>query len=219
MHHHTGLVAMFLRDDVLVERSRNALEQLAVKHRMNILRCYARTFGAWIAKSRGRYEQAVVAYQDGLTAIEATGTRIWMPFHLCGLAESLGACDRHDEALHTLEQALRQAEQTGERWCVPELWRVRGELMLARPHADHDEAMRSFVRGLSCAREQLSRLWELRVTMSLARLRLRQGSPRDAAQLLAPICAWFAQGSDTADVIEAQTLLDDLQRSPLGPCT
>ena len=44
----------------------------------------------------------------------------------------------------------------------------------------------------------------------LARLWLRQGK-RDAARaLLAPLYAWFTEGFDTRDLIEAKALLEDL---------
>jgi predicted ATPase len=46
--------------------------------------------------------------------------------------------------------------------------------------------------------------------MSLAHLCRQQGHHDEAAALLAPIYAWFTEGSDTADLKEAKTLLDEL---------
>jgi hypothetical protein len=52
--------------------------------------------------------------------------------------------------------------------------------------------------------------WELRATMSLARL-LRDSDCRDEARsMLAKIYGWFTEGFDTLDLLEAKTLLDEL---------
>jgi hypothetical protein len=39
---------------------------------------------------------------------------------------------------------------------------------------------------------------------------VRPGRTREAHALLAPIYAWFTEGFDTADLIEAKALLDEL---------
>jgi len=50
----------------------------------------------------------------------------------------------------------------------------------------------------------------LRAATRLARLWQRQGK-RDAARaLLAPLYAWFTEGFDRRDLIDAQTLLEEL---------
>jgi predicted ATPase len=46
--------------------------------------------------------------------------------------------------------------------------------------------------------------------MSLARLWQQQGKRAEAYALLAPIYSWFTEGFDTADLQEAQALLDAL---------
>jgi predicted ATPase len=46
--------------------------------------------------------------------------------------------------------------------------------------------------------------------MSLSRLWQQQGKQDEARELLAPVYGWFTEGFDTADLREAQTLLDKL---------
>ena len=46
--------------------------------------------------------------------------------------------------------------------------------------------------------------------MSLARLWQRQGKRAEAYDLLAPVYGWFSEGFDTADLIDAKALLDEL---------
>ena len=51
---------------------------------------------------------------------------------------------------------------------------------------------------------------ELRAAMSLARLWQQQGKQVEARELLAPVYGWFTEGFDTADLQEAQALLEAL---------
>jgi predicted ATPase len=50
----------------------------------------------------------------------------------------------------------------------------------------------------------------LRAATSLARLRRDQGKRAEARDLLAPVYAWFTEGFDTRDLIEAKALLEEL---------
>ena len=56
-----------------------------------------------------------------------------------------------------------------------------------------------------------AKTWELRATMSLARLWRDQGKPQQALELLAPIYNWFTEGFDTLDLKEAKALLEELR--------
>ena len=63
-------------------------------------------------------------------------------------------------------------------------------------------------------REQQARRlwWELRTTVSLARL-LRDTNRRDDARaMLTEIYNWFTEGFDTADLKDARALLDELNQ-------
>jgi predicted ATPase len=72
------------------------------------------------------------------------------------------------------------------------------------------EAEECFLKALEIARRQSGKFLELRAAMSLSRLWRRQGKRREARDLLAPVYNWFTEGFDTADLVEAKTLLDEL---------
>jgi predicted ATPase len=67
-----------------------------------------------------------------------------------------------------------------------------------------------FQKALATARRQQAKSWELRAAMSLSRLWQQQGKRDDARELLAPVYGWFTEGFDTANLQEAQALLDEL---------
>jgi predicted ATPase len=72
------------------------------------------------------------------------------------------------------------------------------------------EAQTSFERAIENARKQGAKSLELRATMSLARLLRDTDRRNEARTMLATIYNWFTEGFDTADLIDAKGLLDEL---------
>ena len=97
-----------------------------------------------------------------------------------------------------------------ERWCEAEIHRIAGEIALISTDSDATKAEAYFERALAVAREQQAKSWELRVTMSMARLWRDQGKLDEARDLLAPVYGWFTEGFDTLDLKQAKALIDAL---------
>ena len=92
---------------------------------------------------------------------------------------------------------------------MPELLRVKGELLLRE--AATDEAEEHFQRALEDARAHEVVGWELRAATSLARLWHARRRTRQARSLLLPVYRRFTEGLDTADLVSAKALLDTLR--------
>ena len=60
------------------------------------------------------------------------------------------------------------------------------------------------------ASDQQARMLELRAAAPLARLWHNQGKRQEAHDLFAPIYDWFTEGFDTADLMDAKALLEEL---------
>jgi predicted ATPase len=101
-------------------------------------------------------------------------------------------------------------ETTKEKWYEAEVHRIAGEIALMSPEPDPAKAEASFERALAVARSQQAKSWELRASMSLARLWRDQGKVQQARELLAPVYGWFTEGFDTPDLKQAKALLDEL---------
>jgi predicted ATPase len=139
------------------------------------------------------------------------GTGLGAPQILCLLAEGLRKVGRHDDALGVLGLGIARAEQQGQHYYEAELHRLRAELLLDMDGNAVEAAEALFSQSLEIARRQEAKTFELRTATSLARLWQRQGK-RDAARaLLAPLYAWFTEGFTTRDLIEAKTLLGELE--------
>src|SRR5262249_21980215 len=97
-----------------------------------------------------------------------------------------------------------------ETWFAAEANRIAGEIALKSPKPDATKAEEYFDRALSVARDRQAKSWELRASVSLARLWRDQGKVQQARELLAPVYGWFTEGFDTCDLKEAKALLQDL---------
>src|SRR5205823_2532044 len=105
-----------------------------------------------------------------------------------------------------------------ERWCVAELLRIKGELILSEGGPDAAEAAEDhFTQALDWARRQGALSWELRAATSLARLWRGQNRTKAAREILAPVYDRFTEGFETTDLNSAKLLLDGLRRSRRQP--
>jgi predicted ATPase len=105
----------------------------------------------------------------------------------------------------------RRHRRTGGRFYEAELYRLRGELLLAPSIDNQAEAETCFHQALDIARRQQAKSLELRAATSLSRLWQQQGKGAAARELLAPIYNWFTEGFDTADLRDAKDLLEELE--------
>ena len=117
---------------------------------------------------------------------------------------------RFDDGLSALTEALAAANENEIGFSKAEMHRLKGELLLRRGDSNAAEAQSCFERAIEIARSQSAKSWELRATMSLARLLDKQGRRDEARTMLADIYGWFTEGFDTADLKDAKALLERL---------
>jgi predicted ATPase len=143
-----------------------------------------------------------------MAAYRAIGAELFMPHYIALLAGACELAGQIEEAVTLLDDGLQIAGRTRERWLEAELNRYKGELLLRQGRAETAEEL--YRKALNIAEEQAAKLWELRATMSLARLRRDQGRRAEARDLLAPVYGWFTEGFGTPDLKDAKALLDEL---------
>ena len=93
-----------------------------------------------------------------------------------------------------LDGALTHIERTGQKAEHAEMLRLKGEALLTRDRSATGEADKCFREALEVARAQEAKWWELRTSVSLARLLRDTGRADEAHQLLAGIYTWFTEG-------------------------
>jgi TOMM system kinase/cyclase fusion protein len=173
-----------------------------------------RAFGSilrgWALVHQGQAQEGIEQIHQGMVDYHATGAELGQTHDLAILAEAHGTLGEPEAGLTRLTEALTLADTTGERWYEPELYRLKGELLLQQNSDNQAEAETCFQHALDIARTQQAKSWELRAATSLARLWQQQGKTQEAHDLLAPVYHWFTEGFDTADLQDAKALLDEL---------
>jgi tetratricopeptide (TPR) repeat protein len=155
-----------------------------------------------------RPQDGVAKLRRALADLESAHSLDARPMLLSWLADAYGKTGKSGKALAILAEALALTENTGDRRYEAEINRLRGELLRGQG-ADAD-AEASFQKSVAVARAQSAKSFELRATMSLARLWRSQGKVEAACEMLAEVYAWFTEGFDTADLQDARALLDEL---------
>ncbi|HEX2041502.1 MAG TPA: hypothetical protein VHF24_02590, partial [Acidimicrobiales bacterium] len=133
----------------------------------------ARVYFGWAQAELGELEIGAKQIRDGLAAMEGTGAWMLHTFFLALLAEAQWRAGRPDQALVSVEEALKLVETTGERFYEAELHRLRGELVLVLSPQEVAQSEREMLEALALAQDQGAGMLELRVADSLRRLGAR----------------------------------------------
>ena len=165
----------------------------------------------WALAQQGQAQEGIEQIHQGLTAWRATGAEEGRPYFLALLAEAYGSMGQPETGLTVLAEALTLMDTTRERVWEPELYRLKGELLLQQNADNQAEAETCFAQAMAIAQNQQAKSWELRAATSLARLWQQQGKRNEARQLLGDVYYWFTEGFDTADLQDAKALLEVLE--------
>jgi predicted ATPase len=202
-------IVLYVGDLAEAERLVAMLLDCSVKHALSTWRALAQCLKGTLLVAR--HDPAGLALlRTGLARLRETGFTFRYTISLAALAQGLGAFGQVAEALTAIDEALDRAHRHEERWCLPELLRIKGELLRLDPQAD-GSAEDCFRDALDEARRQQALSWELRAATSLAKLWHDAGKTAEAKQLLSAVYDRFTEGFETADLRTAKALMDELQ--------
>jgi predicted ATPase/DNA-binding winged helix-turn-helix (wHTH) protein len=200
-------VAILMGDLAAAEELVAQLIDLAERHGLGLWHACGLGLRGWMIAQRGDADAAVSLLHTAVEDIGEGAVGIRYSMFLGWLAEALGDTGRAEEGISAIDEALRRSERNEERWCLPELLRIRGELMLLKKEPSVAAAEDNFLQALGWARRHGALSWELRAAMSLARLRRNQGRTGEGSMLLAAVYDRFTEGFATADLERAKALI------------
>ena len=197
------------REPVEARRLIAKWEATSSNHALPFVNTQARFQRGWALLEEGQADQAVGEMRESIAAISATGAAMGLQHFLCILAQGYGACGMISEGMAVIEEALKFAADTNAKFQYPELLRTKGELLLRL--GPGDRSAENWLRlSLAAAREEGTKMLELRSATRLARLMFDHGKHAQAGDILEPIYAWFTEGFNTPDLLEAKALLAEL---------
>jgi predicted ATPase/DNA-binding winged helix-turn-helix (wHTH) protein len=201
-------IALYIGDLTTADRHVRLAFDLAARHGLEIWTIWAQCFEGILVIKRGDHRAGSQLLQSALEGLPESAFHHHLSLLLAELAAGLGGAGQIDEGLAVVDKALARTEQTEEGWCLAELLRTKGELLLlGRAPTAAEIAEQCFRQALDVARRQGALAWELRAAMSLERFWRGQQRASHARQLLAPVYRRFTEGFETADLIAAKALL------------
>lgn len=163
-----------------------------------------------LAAKRGQPEIGIGPLRSGLAEMKDAMYLLVYPLFRSELAAALGAMGRADDGLTEIDEALSFAVRTDYRWFVPEILRIKGELLALSGSADPALIEDLFRQSMRQASTQQAAYWELSAATSLAALLRRQHRDGEARAALSPVYGRFTEGFSASRVKQAKVLLDQL---------
>jgi len=208
LYHGICRIATMTGDFATADREIAHLIEVAKSLNAHLWETAGRFLKGKLLVERGEFAQGLLVLRDAFE----TGGRTWRlsyPEFKGTLAFGLAGTGRLDEALVALDDAMAAEREDGHGWFAPELLRIKGEVLLQQA-ADRSTAEDCFNQAAQIAHEQGALFWELRVALSVARLRVSQGRRHEARAPLASVYDRFTEGFATADLQAARTMLEGL---------
>jgi predicted ATPase len=207
---------LFRREGQLARERAEAAMTLATEHGFAYWLAFGTAMRGGALAEQGQVEEGIAQMEQGVAAFRDMGTEVGQPHRLGLLAEAYGRVGQIEEGLTVLAEALAMADKNGERNREVELYRLKGEMTLRQsevrgPGSEvQKEAEAYFHKAIALAQRQSAKAWELRAVISLSQLWQRQGKKKEAHEMLLEIYSWFTEGFDTADLKDAEALLEEL---------
>jgi class 3 adenylate cyclase/predicted ATPase len=208
---HASLARVLRRDDAAAWTLANELVALAEEKGSLYWKSYGLMLQGWLFAQTGKPSDALPLATAAIVAIRSTGATAYAPWYMSYVARVHAEIGQFKDAWRCIAEALAAAKTTGEKWCEADIHRIAGDVALMSDQPDAAKAEACFERALSVARKQKAKSFELRATISMARLWRHQNKRQEASDLLKPMISWFTEGSDTSDLTEAKSLLDTLR--------
>ncbi len=200
-------LAFLTGDLAAANRFTTILVEQATRYSLDVWRTYGHCFEGLLLIREGNVEHGLSRMRDAGSDLRQAGFLQYYTPYLGLLAEALAVAGHVAPGLAAIDEALERAERTEERWCLADLLRVKGELLLKNADGDYVAAEGCFQNALKVSREQDALSWELRAALSLSGVRMAQRRRDDARNLLAPVYDRFTEGFGTADLKAATALL------------
>lgn len=199
-------VALHVGDDDLAARMIADLRSVADAHALLFWRAEGACLEGVRKCALGQLDDGLALLGGHIHAFPGNALTVRYVAYVGTLADALSVAGRHEEAAATLAEALGRCERNSELWCLAELLRIKGDILI-RSGARADESDAAYRASLELSRRQGAIAWELRTCMSL--VRLWNGTPRSDESLttLRSVRSTYTEGESSLDLRTADLLL------------
>ena len=173
--HARAFIDIFNRQWEEMQSYAHGIVSLCAEHGLSHWMNCGRVFEGWAAVCGGNVQSGLETLREGLAGWRKAGAKLWLPIFSMMEAEACSKAGCNDDALRAIDRAIAVSAETGERWALAEMLRVKAGLLQSTGLAAVGEVETLLVRSLNTARHQGARGWELRASGDLARFWKEQG--------------------------------------------
>jgi class 3 adenylate cyclase/predicted ATPase len=202
-HYMTSVVHLLRGDAARAFESAEKSFEISQEQRFSLYVILSRISRGRAIGDLGRFEEARAEIALGIDEARRNGLGFMLPMMDGWLADMHARAGENERALSIVEGTLANVgDVTGRSW-ESELHRQRAQILVALNPSKAGEAESYLRKAIEVARGQGAKSLELRAATSLAELWRAQGRLDEARGLLQPICRWFDEGAETADLKRA----------------
>ncbi|MFY9757942.1 MAG: hypothetical protein WAK37_18535, partial [Pseudolabrys sp.] len=203
-HYMTSVVHLLRGDAARALESAEKSFEISQEQRFSLYAILSRISRGRAVGDLGRLGEARAEIALGIEEARRKGIGFMLPMMDSWLADIHAKAGENAHALAIVEQTLTNtSDVTGRSW-ESELHRQRAQILLTLNPSRVSKAESHLKKSIEVARSQSAKSLELRAATSLAELWWTQGRPDEARALLEPICRWFDEGAETADLKRAR---------------
>jgi class 3 adenylate cyclase/predicted ATPase len=203
-HYMTSVVHLLRGDATRAFANAEKSFEVSQEQRFSLYAILSRISRGRAVGDLGRLEEARFEIALGIEEARRNGVGFMLPMMDSWLADMHARTGENAHALAIVEQALANiSDVTGRSW-ESELHRQRAQILLKLNPSRVSKAESHLNKSIEVARSQSAKSLELRAATNLAELWRTQGRSDEARALLKPICLWFEEGADTADLRRAR---------------
>jgi class 3 adenylate cyclase/predicted ATPase len=215
-HYMTSVVHLLRGDAARALESAEKSFEMSQEQRFSLYVILSRISRGRAIGNLGRLGEARTELALGIDEARRNGVGFMLPMMDSWLADVHAKTGENECALSIVERILANiGDVTGRSW-EAELHRQRAQILLALNPSKVSEAESYLKKSIEVARGQSAKSLELRAATSLGELWRTQGRLDEARALLEPICRWFVEGAETADLRRARNAqsADTLKKLP-----
>ena len=205
--HARGMIDIMRRHPVDTHAYTQTVISLCSEHGFPFWGAGGQILHGW-ATSHDDPDKGVEQIRAGLAAWRKTGARLWLPIFVALEGEAHAAAGRSDAALRAVDEAIAISGETGERWAIAEVIRLKAQILSKSGRGEADEIEALLNESIETARLQGAKSWQLRAACDLVQFQRGRGREHDALKLLRSIYRQFTEGFGTADLITAKALME-----------
>jgi tetratricopeptide (TPR) repeat protein len=194
----------------MARRNADICLQYTSSKALNVWHYYARAFDAEVEILDGDVEGGARRLRATIDELRKTNFNHSTTTFLGSLSEAYSRLERWDDALFIANDALGRCERTGEMWCLPEIYRLRGEV-LHLGNIDREAALGDYRSAHQMAISMGAYATEVKTATSLARMLLEDKDTREAHAILGETLSKAQAGFQFPALAKAKSTLDEIR--------